>query len=135
MTSSPASPNSTAQHASRGVVAFLALAFCVAPVPGDAGGCSQQAQELDPSAFFASKQYIDCERCTACAIQSGPCERACGSAASEPAFPEGCRALVHDGEVCLRALLAAPCDEYREYMRPRAATTPSECNFCPRSLE
>lgn len=133
MRSPPASPTRGSQRALQGVVAFLALAFCVAPVPGDAGGCSQQAQELDPSAFFASKQYIDCERCNACRIDSEPCERACGSAAPDSEFPEGCRALVHDGEVCLRALLAAPCDDYSDYMRPSAATTPSECNFCPRS--
>jgi hypothetical protein len=131
--SSSASSTKAWQRALRGVVAFLALGFCVAPVPGDAGGCSQQAQELDASAFFASKQYIDCERCTACRIESEPCDRACGSEAPESEFPEGCRALVHDGEVCLRALLATPCDDYSEYMRASAATTASECNFCPRS--
>jgi hypothetical protein len=39
--------------------------------------------------------------------------------------------LVHDGEVCLRALDDAACEDYLEYMSDVAPTVPTECNFCP----
>jgi hypothetical protein len=38
---------------------------------------------------------------------------------------------VHDGEVCLRVLLHASCDDYASYMNDRAPAAPSECQFCP----
>jgi hypothetical protein len=46
-------------------------------------------------------------------------------------FPEGCAPLVHDGEVCLRALHFASCDAYRGYVDDAAPTVPTECDFCP----
>lgn len=110
----------------------MVLAFCAAPVPGDVGGCSQRAQEMDVEAFFELKQGIDCERCQECGLDSGACERAC-SERTELIFPGGCVPLAHDGQVCLRALLAASCHEYRGHMRDQAATVPTECNFCPRN--
>ena len=119
------------RRSARLALGFVVLAFSTAPVPGDVGGCSQRAAELDPEAFFSSKQFIDCERCNECRIGTRTCERACGSELVQRSFPEGCVALVHDGEVCLRALLAASCDESRAYLRDEGATTPGECNFCP----
>jgi hypothetical protein len=47
------------------------------------------------------------------------------------AFPEGCLPLVHDGEVCLRALLYATCAEYEAYVDDARPKVPSECDFCP----
>lgn len=111
--------------------AFVALAFCAAPVPGDAGGCSQRAQELDVEAFFDIKQGIDCDRCRECGLSSEACDVSCART-SEASLPLGCIPLVHDAEVCLRALIAASCQEYRGHMRDVGATAPTECNFCPR---
>jgi hypothetical protein len=113
------------------VLGFIALAFCAAPVPGDVGGCAQEAQELDPVAFFWSKQDIDCESCRECGITTDACERACAEVLAQSEFPKDCVPLVHDGEVCLRALLDGSCSDYESYMSDREATTPTECNFCP----
>jgi hypothetical protein len=110
---------------------FLVLSFCAAPVPGDIGGCGQEAQELDPIAFFGTKQVFDCEHCRECNIASDACTRACAEELVQSAFPRDCVPLVHDGEVCLRALSDAGCDDYATYMRDAAPVTPTECNFCP----
>jgi hypothetical protein len=87
---------------------FLVL-LCTAPTPGDVGGCGQTPEDLDPERFFARKQRIDCERCRECGLVTERCRLACeDSDAYRPEFPEGCYPLVHDGEVCLRALDALP---------------------------
>ncbi len=114
----------------RSVLGFVALAFCAAPVPGDVGGCGQRAEELDAPAFFEQKLAIDCQRCSECGLRS----QACASACSEPAaqsFPEYCVPLVHDGEVCLRALAAASCSDYALFLDDERPSLPTECNFCP----
>jgi len=110
---------------------FIALAFCAAPVPGDVGGCGQAPQELDPPTFFWSKQSIECEHCQSCELDSAACTRACGNVLVQSDFPEGCTPLVHDGEVCLRALDGAGCSDFRAYMSDREPSIPTECNFCP----
>lgn len=123
---------------SRGVrVAFgvLVIAFCTAPVPGDAGGCTQGAAELDAGAFFSGKQRLDCERCRECGLRNDTCGQACAVGPVPAQFPEGCIPLVHDGEVCLRALEVASCDAYASYVRDQGASTPTECDFCPRRDE
>jgi len=112
------------------VVATLAL-FCLAPTPGDIGGCGQPAEELDPVAFFEVKKYVDCQACQRCGIETAACSKACGAGASERAFPTGCAPLAHDGEVCLRALDAADCDDYASYLSDAVPRSPSECQFCP----
>ena len=109
---------------------FIALAFCAAPVPGDVGGCGQEAQELDPATFFWSLQYYECQRCEACELSTRACQRACASQLTQSEFPKDCVPLVHDGEVCLRALQAGSCDDYAEYMSDSAPTIPTECDFC-----
>jgi hypothetical protein len=125
----------TAQTSGRGsklALALVLVVLCMAPTPGDVGGCGQEPQELDAPVFFATKQEIDCDRCRECGILTESCRRACDEdEPPEQAFPEGCRPLVHDGEVCLRALRAAACDEYAEHMADSTPTAPSECNFCP----
>lgn len=110
----------------------LVLLFCTAPTPGDVGGCGQKPAELDPGTFFASKANIDCQRCQECSLTRVSCENACDRPESYPStFPEDCVPLVHDGEVCLRALLHASCDDYGSYMSDSSPSVPTECNFCP----
>ena len=110
----------------------LALLFCMAPTPGDVGGCGQKPAELDAKIFFESKASIDCQRCQECRLSSRACERACdSSSALSTQFPDRCVPLVHDGEVCLRALQYASCDDYRAYVSDVAPSVPMECNFCP----
>jgi hypothetical protein len=119
----------------RVVVGFLVLAFCAAPVPGDVGGCNQRAEALDAEAFFTQKAEIDCARCGECALSGLLCDSACSSLPAPPDFAEGCAPTVHDGEVCLHALAAASCEDYRAFMRDESPTAPTECNFCPRRPE
>lgn len=113
------------------VLAVVVLVFCAGPVPGDVGGCGQEAQELDPETFFWTKQDIDCERCGDCGLATRACKRACGDELVQSELPEGCVPLVHDGEVCLRALLDGSCTDYEGYMSDNSASAPTECNFCP----
>ena len=110
---------------------FIALAFCAAPVPGDVGGCGQDPQQLDPETFFGSLQGTECDHCRQCQLETAACERACGDVIVQTDFPKDCVPLVHDGEVCLRALQDGSCDDYREYMSDSAPSIPTECNFCP----
>ena len=110
---------------------LVALAFCAAPVPGDVGGCGQSPQELDPPTFFWSQQLTECEHCQSCDLKTAACARACGDVLVQSDFPKDCVPLVHDGEVCLRALQNGSCSDFREYMSDSAPTIPTECNFCP----
>ena len=113
-------------------LAALALLFCTAPTPGDVGGCGQRAAELDSGTFFASKARLDCKRCDECMLVTASCTNACNSPESYPTrFPDQCVPLVHDGEVCLRALLYASCGDYAGYMSDRSPSVPTECDFCP----
>jgi hypothetical protein len=118
----------------RGVQVMLALVvllFCAAPVPGDVGGCGQDPQQLDPQTFFWSFQRSQCERCQECGINTQACERACSPMLTQTEFPQDCVPLVHDGEVCLRALQQDSCGDFVDYMSDSAPTVPSECDFCP----
>jgi hypothetical protein len=107
-----------------------AVVFGMGAVVGDIGSCGQSADELDARTFFELKANDDCIRCGECGLVSTLCEQAC-TQASASAFAENCRPLVHDGEVCLRALTHASCDDYASYMNDAAPTAPSECQFCP----
>jgi hypothetical protein len=110
----------------------IALMFCAAPVPGDVGGCGQAPSALDRQQFFESKRALDCVRCSECDVLSKRCEQACSAEPPAEELPPGCDPLEHDGDVCLRALLDASCEEYRTFLRDTGAETPTECNFCPR---
>jgi len=113
-------------------LALGSLLFCTAPTPGDIGGCGQKPAELDPGVFFSSKANVDCQRCSECGLRHAACTTACQFPERYPqAFPERCLPLVHDGEVCLRALLHASCDDYDSYMSDSSPAVPTECNFCP----
>lgn len=113
-------------------LASLSLLFCSAPTPGDVGGCGQKPAELDPIIFFAAKATIECEQCASCGLARAACSKACQFPEGSPlAFPERCLPLVHDGEVCLRALQYASCDDYGSYMSDTSPSVLTECNFCP----
>lgn len=110
----------------------VVLLFCAGPVPGDVGGCGQAPSSLDRQRFFDSKRALDCVRCNECEVVSKRCDAACAPEPDDERLPRGCDPLEHDGDVCLRALLNAPCEEYRTFLRDESAETPTECNFCPR---
>ena len=117
----------------RGVQAltiFTAVIFGMGPTVGDIGSCGQDVEPLDPVSFFALKAGIDCLRCRECSLSAKPCDVAC-TATPAKSFLPGCRPVVHDGEVCLHALLHASCDDYASYTDESRPTAPSECQFCP----
>lgn len=112
------------------VVAVLG-ALTMAPTAGDVGGCGHEATLLDPAIFGAARKEEDCERCKECGVETTRCKSACNpSAAPDIVLPPTCRPLLHDGEVCLRAIAAASCDDFASYVDDVAPTTPSECEFC-----
>ena len=118
----------------RGTTAGLIVGtvlFCAAPVAGDIGSCSQAIEDLDPVKFFAEKQRVDCEQCVRCEFATEACGAACAGREVADSFESGCYPLAHDGEVCLRALRDADCDEYERYVADQAPETPTECAFCP----
>jgi hypothetical protein len=118
-------------------LAAILLLFLAAPTVGDIGSCGESPADLDAVKFFCAKENIDCGKCVECGMATAACERACGKPAcdaknaSQTVFPLGCYPLIHDGEVCLNALEASGCDEYRGFMADEASTIPTECNFCP----
>jgi hypothetical protein len=109
----------------------VVLLFCAAPVAGDIGSCNQALEELDAAKFFTEKQRIDCEQCASCGFATSTCAAACAGGEVPDRFEPGCYPLAHDGEVCLRALRDADCDEYAAYVDDAAPETPTECAFCP----
>lgn len=117
----------------RAALVAIGAIVTAAPTAGDIGSCGQEAVDLDPLKFFGTKQSIDCERCADCGIESAACDMACSPGLVQSAFPPGCYPLVHDGEVCLNALLSASCDEYESFMADGGGSVPTECNFCPPS--
>lgn len=112
------------------LTALVALVFGTAPTVGDIGSCGQPAADLDAVKFFQAKRILDCRQCRGCNLDTASCEDACGRPPPD-AFPEGCRPLVHDGEVCLDVLRAASCEDYAPWMSDISPTAPSECQFCP----
>lgn len=112
-------------------LAVLLVFFTAAPTVGDIGSCGQPPDEMDPGKFFQAKETIDCQKCDECAIDTTACELACTPGLEVDDFPRDCRPLVHDGEVCLNALAAAGCGDYKLYMSDGQPTIPTECNFCP----
>jgi hypothetical protein len=117
----------------------LAL-LCLAPTPGDIGGCGQPPEELDARLFYDTLETTDCRACQRCGLATRTCAAACEPHDDvEGVFPVGCAPLAHDGEVCLRRLQAAGCDEYAPYVADdeqgavplRSRPRPTECQFCP----
>jgi hypothetical protein len=117
-------------RALHGVVIFFAVVFGMGPTVGDIGSCAQEETALDPVTFFALKGRIDCTRCNECSLAGKECAAACGGP-WPTTFHAACRPLVHDGEVCLHALVDASCEDYATYTDETRPTAPSECQFCP----
>lgn len=127
-----ATPPKKAPRAALTFAAATLALFCLAPTPGDIGGCGQPAEDLDPAAFFDTKKFVDCQACQRCGLSTQACAVACDEKRpAESAFPVGCAPLAHDGEVCLRALDASSCDDYAGYVSDTLPKSPSECQFCP----
>lgn len=113
------------------LAAGLALVFGAGPTVGDIGSCGESVTALDEQTFAISRKNVDCQRCTQCGLSDQTCKNACDpSVPSDVAWPDTCSPLVHDGEVCLRALLAASCSDYASYISDVAPTFPTECDFC-----
>ena len=74
---------------------------------------------------------IDAAKCDECDFVTAVCDARRRGEVEAMEFPTGCFPLIHDGEVCLDALLAAGCDEYGDYVADQGAIVPTECNFCP----
>ncbi len=111
--------------------AILALVFATAPTVGDIGSCGTTPTYLDIGAYEATRKMVDCTRCTECGLSTMRCMQACDSAAAPEAIvPSTCHPLLHDGEVCIRALDAASCSDYASYVSDVAPTAPTECEFC-----
>lgn len=113
---------------------LIVLAICAAaPTVGDVGGCGASAETLDAQKFFAQRLDLECQRCSECGLSTPTCKNACNPKAPRPlSFPEGCHPVVHDGEVCLRALEALSCSGFADVVDPDPIV-PSECDFCPAS--
>ena len=112
------------------VVAVLGI-LAMAPTVGDTGGCGRTATDLDRDRYANGRKLQDCERCEECGLTTARCVRACDpKQLPEIVLPVTCQPLYHDGEVCLRALSAAPCDDFASYVSDVAPSTPSECEFC-----
>jgi hypothetical protein len=112
------------------IVMVLAVVLGMGPTVGDIGSCGQEPDALDAPTFFSIKAGVDCQRCAECGLTGRMCDRACNEVPDQT-FPAGCQPFVHDGEVCLRALIHASCGDYASYMNDVAPTAPSECQFCP----
>jgi hypothetical protein len=109
---------------------LFAVVFGMAPTVGDIGSCGQSVDDLDAPTFFVVKGNTDCRRCNECGLTGPVCDEACNGTGPK-AFAAGCQPLVHDGEVCLDALLYASCSDYATFVDPTNPRSPSECQFCP----
>ena len=109
---------------------FFAVFLGLGATVGDIGSCGQAPDDLDPVTFFDIKAGIDCYQCQQCDLRGRRCDTACNDPPATT-LPVGCSPLVHDGEVCLRALIHASCSDYESYMSETAPTAPTECQFCP----
>lgn len=118
-------------NAGASVGVLLCAALSLAPTVGDVGGCGTDPTLLEPEIYAYARKVRDCAKCQECGVGSMRCARACDEeAAPEFVLPPTCRPLLHDGEVCLRALDAASCETFARYVADEGATSPSECNFC-----
>jgi hypothetical protein len=109
----------------------LALVFGAAPTVGDVGSCGTTASALDQASFAHARKTLDCQRCTACGLDTQTCRDACNpKAPGDVSWPSTCHPLLHDGEVCLDALQAAGCGDYASFVSDVAPTLPTECDFC-----
>jgi hypothetical protein len=119
-----------------GIIAIVLLAPLVAaPTVGDVGSCGTAAEPLGAPEFFSARLAMVCRRCHDCDYGGRTCTLVCDQLAKKSfprAFPEGCHPVVHDGEVCLRAIDALSCNDFGDLVSD-APIVPTECDFCPAS--
>jgi hypothetical protein len=109
----------------------VALVLGTGATVGDIGSCGTQATLLDEATFAQLRKQTDCERCTSCGLTTHACAEACDPKSAPTAgWPSTCQPLQHDGDVCIRALLAASCSDYASFVSDVAPTLPTECDFC-----
>jgi hypothetical protein len=115
----------------RTAFAIVLSVFVAAPTVGDIGGCGGTADQLDAKKFFTERFRVECERCDECGYNTPACRRACDRRTVIPgSFPAGCTPVVHDGEVCLRAIESLSCGGFADVVDPQPIV-PTECDFCP----
>jgi hypothetical protein len=115
----------------RRVLAMIAIVVLgTGPTVGDIGGCGATATEMSEETYAAARRNLDCRRCKECAIATERCRRACEDKTPETDLPATCRPLRRDGDVCVRALRAASCEDYASFMDDVSPTNPTECDFC-----
>jgi hypothetical protein len=107
--------------------------FCLAPTVGDVGGCAEASSPLDASRFFQVRAQTICQRCGDCGLSTRTCALDCAGDDVPTAFPAGCAPVVHDGEVCVRAIESISCSDVTALVSA-APITPTECDFCPAAL-
>jgi hypothetical protein len=108
----------------------LAL-LCAAPTAGDIGGCGDKPVELSPIGYSAARKRLECDRCRECSLATGRCRRACDpKAPGDVDLPATCRPLLHDSEVCERALLNLSCADFADAVDDVSPRAPGECLFC-----
>jgi hypothetical protein len=113
------------------LTALVALVFGTGPTVGDIGSCGTSATLLDAATFAQQRKQADCARCTSCGITTRTCTDACDPKSPPTAgWPSTCVPLQHDGDVCIRALYAASCDDYSTFVSDVAPALPTECDFC-----
>ena len=119
----------------RTLFAMLLAVFVMAPTVGDIGGCGGSSDRLDARKFFTERYRVECAMCRECGYTTIACRRACDRRTVAPStFPDGCEPVVHDGEVCLRALETLDCDGFADIVDPQPIV-PTECDFCPAPAE
>lgn len=108
---------------------MIALVLGVGATVGDVGSCGADPVDLEAGTFARGRKTVDCERCNECGLTSARCSIACDTdAAIDETFPPNCEPLYQDGLVCLRALLAASCSDYQQFLDE--GLVPTECQFC-----
>ncbi len=113
------------------LLAMVLALLCAAPTAGDIGGCGAAPEAISADRYERARKKLDCDRCVECELATARCVRACQpDKPSDVALPATCRPLVHDAEVCLRALLAASCKAFAQAVDDVAPVAPSECLFC-----
>jgi hypothetical protein len=110
----------------------LAL-YCLAPTVGDVGSCTETASPLDAVRFFQVRAQTICQRCGDCGLSTKTCALDCAGDDIPASFPAGCAPVIHDGEVCVRALEAISCSDVAALVGT-SPITPTECDFCPTAL-
>jgi hypothetical protein len=110
----------------------IALALlCAAPTVGDVGSCGDEPEELTSPGYAAARKTYDCSRCKECRLSTTRCRKACDpNQPSDAELAPTCRPLLHDREVCFRALGDLSCEEFARAVDDVSPRAPSECLFC-----